>query len=436
MANKLGAKLGKFKFSVGDQITSYNRNLVIIDREYRQKTKTKKGSRFIANEKYYKYKCLNCGNEDWVIEYSIDEKQHCGCNACCASAKKLVCGVNDITTTTPWMVKYFKGGYNEASQYFKYDKRKIEMVCPDCRRTHIKTPLQVYSNGGLSCPCGDGWSYPNKFMYSLLEQLEINFETEKTFDWSENKIYDDYINFDGLKIIVEQHGMQHYERSIIKSSRFRTIEEEKQNDIYKKNLALKNGIDFYFIIDSSSSSMEHMKNSILKSGLLKVLNITDIPESVWIKCDEFSTSNFAKEICLFKKNNQNITLHEMAKKYKISYQTVLKYVKSGIKFGWCDYNIGDDTKMLNKQGKIQRWQKPIYCISNDKYYRDSNIASNELSTNNKTFHPRQIRQAISRGHKYLGYKFAFITQQEFNNIKTLSPAKVVGDFFNKGDADD
>lgn len=433
--NKLGAKFGKFKFSVGEKILSHNRNLEIIDREYRQKIKTKNGSQFVANEKYYKYKCLNCGNEDWIIEHSVDEKQHCGCNACCIPAKKLVVGINDITITAPWMIKYFNGGSDEASQYMKYDKRKVEMVCPDCGRTHIKTPLQVYSNGSLTCPCGDGWSYPNKFMYSLLEQLGVNFEPEKVFDWSENRIYDDYINFNGLKIIVEQHGKQHYTREIIKGSRHRSTEEEKQNDIYKENLALENGIDLYFSIDSSESTMEHMKNSIIKSGLLDVLNASNIPEDVWLKCDEFSTSNFAKEICSFKNKNPNVTLHEIAKKYRISYVCVLRYIKAGNKFGWCNYNLGDDTKMLNEQGRTQRGQKPIYCTSNDTYYRDANIAANELSTSDKTFYPRQIRQAISRGQNYFGLKFVFVKQQEFNEIKMQSPTKVAGDFFYKGDTD-
>ena len=425
----MGAKLGKFKFSIGKRISSHNRNLEIIDKEYRQKIKSKNGSQFVANEKYYKYKCLNCGNEDWVVEFSIDEKQHCGCNACCNPAKKLVIGINDITTTAPWMTKYFKGGFNEATQYRKYDKRKVEMICPNCGRTHIKTPLQVYSNGSLSCPCGDGWSYPNKFMYSLLEQLGIDFEPEKVFDWSNNRIYDDYIHFNGLKIIVEQHGKQHYTRGIIKGSHSRSIEEERRNDVYKENLALTNGIDLYFFINSSESTMEYMKNSIIKSGLLNVLNASNIPEDVWLKCNEFATSNFIKEICSFKNDNPNITLHEIANKYRISYTSILRYIKTGNKFGWCNYNLGDDVKMLNEQGRVKRGQKPIYCVSNDTYYRDANIAAKELSTSDKTFYSRQIRQAISRNTKYLGYKFVFVTQQEFNNIKTLSPSKVVGDFF-------
>ena len=59
--------------------------------------------------------------------------------------------------------------------------------------------------------------------------MSISFEPEKVFDWSNNRIYDDYIEFNGLKIIVEQQGTQHYTRGIIKGNRSRSVEEEKQN---------------------------------------------------------------------------------------------------------------------------------------------------------------------------------------------------------------
>lgn len=427
----MGAKFGIFKYSISDIITSYDRNLEIIDREYRPKIKRKNNIEFIANEKFYKYRCLNCGNEDWIIEHSLSE-QYSGCNACCLNAKKVVRGVNDVTTTAPWMIKYFINGAEEASKYKKYSKKKINMICPDCGTKHYKSPHQVYSNGGLSCPCGDGWSYPNKFMYHLLKTLKVNFEPEKIFEWSEGKVYDEYINYNGTKIIIEQHGRQHYERAIMKGLRSRTVKEEQFNDKFKECLALENGIDYYFVIDSSKSSKDYIKDSILKSGVLELLGVRDISDDIWFDCDKFATSNFTKEVCIFKSNNPGITLRELADKYKVSYPTVLKYIKTGNKFGWCNYNLGDDIKILSKQGKIQRGQKPIHCITNDMYYKDSNIASQSLTVEDKIFYARQIRQAITRNSKYLGYEFIFISQQEFNKVKMKFPKKVIGDFF-KGD---
>ena len=70
------------------------------------------------------------------------------------------------------------------------------MICPDCNRIHKNKLIHdVYNNGLLTCPCQDGWSYPNKFMYSLLEQIGVDFQAEKIFDWSDGRKYDDYIEY-------------------------------------------------------------------------------------------------------------------------------------------------------------------------------------------------------------------------------------------------
>ena len=59
----------KFKLEVGACLVSDKRQLKIIDREYRPKTKYKNDKPFTSNEKWYKYKCYKCGNTDWVIEH-------------------------------------------------------------------------------------------------------------------------------------------------------------------------------------------------------------------------------------------------------------------------------------------------------------------------------------------------------------------------------
>ena len=424
----MGTAYGKFKYNIGDKIDTFERNLVIIDRKYVDNVRFKDGKRYNEHRKYYKYKCLNCNNEDWVIEYTLNDSQHCGCNACCYPPKKLVQGINDIATTNPWMIKYFDNP-DDANKYFKFSKEKKNMRCPDCGRIHKNIRIyDVYRNKGLSCPCGDGWSYPNKFMYSLLEQLGVDFEAEKIFDWSDNRKYDDYIKYNGLKIITEQHGLQHYEGCINPNSR--TLEEEKENDEYKRQLAIKNGIDKYFVINSSISSLEHMKNSILKSGLLSLFN-KSVGDINWELCDEFATSNLAKRICDFKENNSNITIKEISKLFHISYNTALDYIKKGSKFGWCSYQMFDDLKMLREQNKTVSCEIPIHCISTNKYYRSANLFASEYEKEyGKHLQARNIRSVCQGKRNHVNnLKFEYITQEEFNNIKLETPELVVGDFF-------
>ena len=136
----MGAKYASFKYHVGDVIDTYDRNLTIIDMEYRSVIKSKNGKEYTLNEKWYKYKCLDCGNEDWIYEYCLGDNMHIGCNACCVPPKKVLKGVNDVSTTAAWMVKYFVDKHDAYSNT-KYSKEIVDMVCPDCGRLHRK---QIY----------------------------------------------------------------------------------------------------------------------------------------------------------------------------------------------------------------------------------------------------------------------------------------------------
>lgn len=424
----MGTAYGEFKYNIGDKVDTFGRNLVIIDRKYVDKVRFKNDKQYNVHKKYYKYKCLNCNNEDWTIESTLSGSQHCGCNACCQPPKKLVKGINDIATTNPWMIKYFKNP-DDTSKYLKFSKEKKDMVCPDCKRIHKNIRIyDVYRNRGLNCPCSDGWSYPNKFMYSLLEQLGVDFEAEKFFDWSDNRKYDDYIEYNGLKIITEQHGQQHYFKQFNKNSR--TLKEEKENDKYKYQLAIKNGIDKYFVIDSSISSLTHMKNSILKSGFLSLFNKT-VSDINWNICDEFATSNLAKKICVYKENNPDITIREISKLFHIAYTTTLDYIKKGTKLGWCSYQLFDDLRMLRKQNKTVSCEIPIHCISTNEYYRSTNLfVSTYEEKYGKHLQARNIRSVCQGNRNHVNnLQFEYITQEEFNNIKLETPELVIGDFF-------
>lgn len=419
--------LPKFKLEIDDMVTSYDRNMKIIDREYRLKTAYKNGKPYNHNEKWYRYKCLKCGNTDWVIEDAFIGHQHVGCNACCHPPKKLVPGINDIATIAPWMVKYF-GNSEDATKYMKTTKQVIEFVCPDCGRKHRKSIGMVYACHNLSCPCQYGWSYPNKFMYSILEQAGVNFEPEKLFDWSNDRRYDDYIEYNGLKIITEQHGKQHYEREINKDGR--TVEEEQENDKMKYNIAIQNGIDHYFIIDCRESTKEYIKNSILNSGLFSILNIN--PNGIdFNKCDEFATSNMTKQICEYKNSHSDMTTKEIAKLFHISYKTANDWVQKGAKLGWCTYEKFDDLKLRYQREDMPVNNRPIHCITTDTYHRSATkFVEYYQSLTGKKICARNIRSVCTGKRNHVNnMKFEYITQEQFNQLKEKYPDKVYGELF-------
>ena len=419
--------LPKFKLEIGDKVNSYDRNLEIINREYRPRISYKNGKPYNKNEKWYKYKCLKCGNEDWILETALCDNQHIGCNVCSTRPKKVVPGINDIPTTAPWMAKYFENP-EDATKYCKTTKQKIDFVCPDCGRHHTKAIGTVYTCHNLSCPCQDGWSYPNKFMHSVLEQIGVNFETEKSFDWSKGKIYDDYIEHNGLKIITEQHGKQHYEREINKNGR--TIKEEQENDKIKHDLAIQNNIDYYFVIDCRESTKEYIKNSILNSGLFSILNIN--PNDIdFNKCDEFATSNMTKQICEYKNSHSDMTTKEIAKLFHISYKTANDWVKKGAKLGWCTYEKFDDLKLRYQREDMPVNNCPVHCITTDTYHRSATkFVEYYQSLTGKKLCARNIRSVCTGKRNHVNnMKFEYITQEQFNQLKEKYPDKVYGELF-------
>ena len=167
-----------FKFNIGDKFKDDKKDLIIIDREYRT---TKKNH----NEKWYKYKCNKCGwNEGWISEYKIEAR---GCSCCCG--RTVVKGINDISTTAPWMVKFFSNK-NDAYKYTCGSNKKIKTKCPDCGNEKYMIINNLFKKGFSCNKCSDGFSYPNKFMFNVLEQLNEEFVSECSPIWVEGKFYD------------------------------------------------------------------------------------------------------------------------------------------------------------------------------------------------------------------------------------------------------
>lgn len=365
---KIGSLLKKrtndYKIEIATRLINNNRDLFITDKK--TITRYNKDKTFKCNDKMYKYKCNKCGfdcgehyvseeliNELWVEEsHLLVQKQGC---ACCNGNHITVEGINSIPITTPWMISYFQGGYNEAKKYKKCSIQKIYPICPDCGRIKSKKIKisDIYVNHKIGCNCSDSLPYTEKLMYSVLEQLDLDFKTQlsKTiFNWCKNYRYDFYFEFNDEKYICEVHGGQHYE----KSSRGRSLEEEQENDRLKKELALFNGIkeENYIVIDCRYSELEFIKNN--KDGILnsKLNELFDLRLVNWLKAEEFACCNLVKIACDLWKVNTNMTIKSMSKLIGCCTITFIKYLKRGSKFGWCYYNSKEEKKRNGRNNGI------------------------------------------------------------------------------------
>lgn len=164
---------------------------------------------YITNYTKISHKCTICGHI-WLIQ-----PKHILSGSGCPVCVHRAIGNAPEYKNSIWASEYqqlFKKYLTEdqMKQYMPHSDKKISMVCPDCKQIRLRSPAQVLHDG-FGCTCGDGKSYPNKFVFSFLKQLKVEFVTECKFEWSNKKIYDFYLP--EFNCIIEAHGMQHYEYS-------------------------------------------------------------------------------------------------------------------------------------------------------------------------------------------------------------------------------
>jgi hypothetical protein len=399
----LGKKTNEFKIEIGKIFNDNKRDIEIIDREYRENPQNT--SKFL---KWYQYKCNNCGyNKGWIVESNLF--QGIGCACCGYNSKTTVEGINDIPTTAPWMVKYFQGGYNEAKLYTKASTYKLYPICPDCGRVKDKQMKisNIYVLRSIGCPCGDGQSYPNKFMYALLEQIGNAFYREYAPEWIKPKRYDFYFELYDKKYIVEMDGAFHNKSN---SMNGKTIEQVKTEDKYKDNKAYQNNIQV-IRINAEQSNIEHLKVNILESELN---NLFDLKIIDWKKCEEFAISNLCKKVCDVKNENPNITVDEIANLVKLERSTIINYLNKGTKLNWCYYNGKEENrKIVSKIGLENGKQVEVFKGGNSlgifKSCQELERKSEEIF-GTKLFQGNISKVITGERKHHKGYTFKFILE--------------------------
>lgn len=343
----LGKRTGKFQVEIGSIIKDSKRDMTIIDKEFRLDNKN-------CNWKWYKYKCNICGwDQGWIVENALLNDTGCSCCSC----RTVVEGINDIPTTTPWMVKFFQGGYDEAKLYTKSSDKKIFPICPDCGRISKRKSIitNIYNRHLISCICGDGMSYPNKFCYMLLEQLGIKFKTEYSPDWIKPRKYDFYFELDNKKYIVEMDGGWHNTNN---TRNGQSKEKSKEIDNYKNIKAKENNVEI-IRINCSKSELEYIKNNVLNSYLSKLFDLYKIN---WIELEESILKSLVKEVCEYKRDNPNMSTVEIGNIFNLCHATIGNYLKKGDNiWGWCTYDPKEEKiRTGRKSGLMSGKQVEIF----------------------------------------------------------------------------
>lgn len=292
--------------------------------------------------------------------------------------------------------------------------KKFDFKCPYCEFKIKNKRLNNIVNFGLSCPkCGDGVSYPEKYLFHTLTQLGVKFETQKIFDWSENKRYDFYIP--SLSAIIEVHGRQHFE-GMDGLSRGNTLEQEIENDKYKRRVAIFNGIREYIAIDARLSESEHIKNNII-SQLSPIFNLKNIN---WESCHRYSCSSMVRMVAEL--YNKGLNSNEIEKSLNLSKQTCNVYLHKATEARLCEYD-SLSIKRANALIASMKVMRPVVQLTLDnnfvKEYRSIRNAAEQLSVDHATIgrvlNPK-YRNKTGAGYKWM-YKEDYDEYIKQSNIR-------------------
>lgn len=350
----IGSVTKDFKIKIGENIKDKNRNIIIVDKEYRkQKQKPdKQGRIYFKNEKWYKYTCNVCSwTEGWIPENNL--LRGVGCS-CCAN-KTAVLGINTIWDTHKLLVDDFGLDEEFAKTNTHGIQRKGNFLCRDCGTIKKCSIVDVVRRKSIGCNCGDGFSYPSKIIHNILTQLNVKFQIEYSPNYLKREEYgrrsqkrsDFYIP--SLNLVIEADGGLGHKGGVVHGKSKKTLEECIEIDRWKDEQHKLHGVET-IRIDCCKSELEYIKNSILNSKLSDIFDLSNIN---WIQADLYAIkNNKAKEIWDYWNNRgETETTEDLIKLFGLSRSTILRYLKKGHDLNLCVYNKEEERRRSGEKIK-------------------------------------------------------------------------------------
>lgn len=287
-----------------------------------------------------------------------------GCGVC--HGLQVCEGYNDIATTNPYIASLFEN-YEETKKYTEWSNHKVNFKCPNCGNIRNKIISQVSRDGNLSCPvCGDGYSYPNKFIYNSLLQIKDKLDflnREFAPDWcsfsfrgtTKTGKYDIYFCVSGNKYIIEMDGGLGHGNNVIGDI---SREESLYIDNEKDKLAIKNDISVIRINCEygRDNRFEYIVNNIYESELSNILPLNLIDFN---KADKDSQNSLLIDACNMWNDGHKVS--DIIAKLDIVSSTVTNYLQKGSEIGLCK-NYSSEQSMKRSLGN------KIICITHNKIF--------------------------------------------------------------------
>ena len=287
-----------------------------------------------------------------------------GCGVC--AGQQVCVGYNDIATTNPYVASLFENE-EETHLYTEWSGKSVNFKCPNCGHIRKKIISQVSRDNDVLCPiCGDGYSYPNKFIYNCLFQIKDQFDflhREYTPNWckfdfhgkKKTGTYDIYFSINKTEYFCEMDGGLGHGKRVIGLSK----EDSLFIDEEKDRLAVENGINI-IRIDCDygrDGKYEFIKDKILHSELANIINLSLI---------DFNKANIEAQSSLLVKAcilwNEGYNARQIAESINVVGSTVTNYLKSGSKYDMCK-NYSPKESMYRSHGR------DIICLNTKMEFR-------------------------------------------------------------------
>ena len=103
--------------------------------------------------------------------------------------------------------------------------------------------------------------------------------------------------------------------------------------------------------------MQYIKESIINTNLLQLLNVTE-NEINWIECDRYTSKSLLVEACEYKNNHPELSTTDIGKVFHMARTTIQLYLQKGANLGICIYDKEFERKFKTKEAR-EKYYKTI-----------------------------------------------------------------------------
>lgn len=296
------------------------------------------------NLKAYEVQSLTYPNAE---NYIVSENHLNNGKGCAYKANQRICEENSlysIVRIRPYLVNI-----EESKKMSRNHSKPVLFKCPECGKVE-KTKPSTFINRTHPCRiCGTGY-FPELLFSSINEYYTLGFLAQQTLPNSKMRF--DFVNYKN-KIIVETHGIQHYE-----NNEFLNSKRTKESDANKRKYCKENGYTL-IELDCRESSFEFIISKI--NNDIRLPNIYKNDERHILKIMEQNKRYPVKEIISLYVE-EGFSTYEIGAKFKITNTTIGNILKR--------HNV-----KLRKGGKVPDNRKRVRCVNTGEEFESTVKAS-------------------------------------------------------------